>query len=373
MPPLKVMKKYKTVIVLIIFLTSLGISREYTLEEKLSQMFIMGFKGTTVKEFNKFTGDNYWGGYIFYSKNDAGETINIKSTNQIKTLLKNITAPPENPRIKPFLAIDMEGGEKQIHRKNDNGLFPDFSAEKKIAKADKNNQEKWSAGIAKYISGLGFNLNLAPVVDVDRKPYKNSRSFSDNPEVIINLSELFITEHHKYNMICTLKHFPGRTSGRRKDINNNYNKDIDLLPFRKLISHHNVDLIMVSTLIIPAIDPKHPSFQSKKTIDLLKSFGYHNIIMTDDLQELIDKSKNDTQLENEIIKTIKSGNDILLFANTDEGYNSELSHRLRRIIKNIIKNKLISEERIEKSFRKILDLKNKYNIEPKEIYLNYTI
>jgi len=64
------------------------------------------------------------------------------------------------------------------------------------------------------LNSLGFNLNFAPVVDININ--KNNpvignleRSFSDDPMKVYEHAGSFIDAMHKYEIITAIKHFPG--------------------------------------------------------------------------------------------------------------------------------------------------------------------
>lgn len=356
-------KTVKASIILILLLVSLQ-AREYSLQEKLSQMFILGFKGTTYQKFKTFNNNN-WGGYIFYSNKKK----NINNFNQIQKLLDQIKGPQEDTKIKPFLSVDQEGGRYQMKLPNQKY----FSAPLTITKKEETKTQQWAQEIASMLKKIGFNMNLAPVVDINKAPYKNNRTFGSNPKLIVDNSKLFIQAHHKQQIATTLKHFPGRGNGTKNSLNNSYNEKIDLEPFKKLIKKGLADIIMISYLKFPQLDPDNSAILSKKINKLLrKKLRFLGVIITDDLSNLNPHKLSDKELTELICNLIKTGNDLLLFANNNQ-YDQNLSKRLKKVIGTIIANEMISERRIEKSFQRILDLKQKYDIEPKEIYLNYNI
>ena len=245
----------KCFLLLLVFSSSL-IAREYTPEEKLSQMFMIGFKGTTPQEFSDFVSGNHWGGYIFYSQDAQGKVINLSSNQQAKELLRTIKGNLTDVRIKPFMALDMDGGQMQLAIKKENDAFPYFESPQKIATAGENLRVIWASGVARTIAKLGFNVNLAPVVDVDKAPMWNSRSFSSDPNTVIENSAMFIAQHKQQSVVCALKHFPGRTSGRQKDIDEKYSREIDLKPFQALVANENIGLVMISKQTFPVRECK---------------------------------------------------------------------------------------------------------------------
>ncbi len=73
--------------------------------------------------------------------------------------------------------------------------------------------------MAKTLADAAFNLNFAPSVDVDVNPLspaigKWERSFSPDPEVVVEKAKVFIESHRRHNVLTSLKHFPGHGSSR---------------------------------------------------------------------------------------------------------------------------------------------------------------
>ena len=336
-------------------------------------MFILGLNGLTYEKFSSVSENINWGGYIFYPSTKGKDLYrNIKRPEQLKKLLAGIKGLQNDPRIKPFLAVDLEGGNIKIILRREAG-FPFFAAPRTIARKKGLKQTSaWGNKIAGFLGKMGFNTNLAPVVDVDRPAGDNKRLFSSDPEVVMKNARIFIAENHKKGIICTLKHFPGRSSGRKVDIEKNYSAARDQRPFQGLLANGFSDIVMVSTVEFPKLDKARPAFLSKKIIDRLRyGLNFQGVIMTDDLSFIFTKPKQQ-DLERTIIEAINAGNDLLLFANNGR-YDPQLANKLKKALYSILRNEKISEGRIEESFVRILELKKKYGIEPKDIYLNYKI
>ncbi|GBR76948.1 glycoside hydrolase family 3 [Candidatus Termititenax persephonae] len=168
-------------------------------------------------------------------------------------------------------------------------------------------------------------------------------------------------------MLCALKHFPGRGAGAAGRI---YEREIDLKPFLDLARHENAGLIMFSTQTFPQLDSSAPAHKSKLVHELLRAQGQQNVLLTDDVSS---GNLTEAELQAEILALLAAGNDLILLANKGGLSDSQLSVKLRRVVQNILKNKLISAERLEESFGRILAVKQRHNIEPKEIYLNYAL
>ncbi|MDR1322862.1 MAG: hypothetical protein LBK68_00310 [Candidatus Margulisbacteria bacterium] len=355
----------KVVVVFSLLICAWSFAREYTLEEKLTQMFMLGFEGSSLPEFADFVSGNNWGGYIFY----APGAVNLADEPQTKRFLQDISLYQQDARIKPFLALDMEGGQLQLAQDAAEN-FVYFASPRRIASVATADRKVWAAELAAYIGGLGFNLNLAPVVDVDKPPFANSRSFGGTAETVVENGRLFLDAHQDNGVLCALKHFPGRGSGSPDDINNLYDKNLDLRPFQELSRHDNAGLVMVSTLIYPKVDAEKPAHKSRATYELLRSLGYANIALTDAVSF---RGLSVEELQTEILEIIKAGADMILITNKDNDYDPLLSGKLRQAVRNIVRQKLLSEARIEESFARILRVKQEHGVEPKEIYLNYEI
>ncbi|MES0021282.1 glycoside hydrolase family 3 N-terminal domain-containing protein [Mesorhizobium sp. M0036] len=66
--------------------------------------------------------------------------------------------------------------------------------------------------LASALSDLGFNLNLAPVVDVNVNAANPIRSFSADPQTVEAYARVFVEAHRGKGVLTALKHFPGHGS-----------------------------------------------------------------------------------------------------------------------------------------------------------------
>jgi len=59
---------------------------------------------------------------------------------------------------------------------------------------------------------LGFNINLAPVLDVNvnrKNPWIGIRSFGDRPDLVSEFGADFVRGQQDGNLVTIAKHFPG--------------------------------------------------------------------------------------------------------------------------------------------------------------------
>ncbi|TYB90424.1 MAG: glycoside hydrolase family 3, partial [Kosmotoga sp.] len=189
------------------------------------------------------------------------------------------------------------------------------------------------------------------------------RSFSKNPDTVIKYAEAFITAHRKFNILTTLKHFPGHGSALSDshkgvtDITKTWS-EYELKPFKSLINKNLADSVMVGHLFNRYLDKRYPATLSHKVIGniLRKQLGFAGVVISDDLQmEALSKYYSMKEI---VIKSVKAGCDILIFANYFNP-DKHLPKKVISILKQAVKNNVVDKQNIENSYRKIMKLKEK--------------
>ena len=176
-------------------------------------------------------------------------------------------------------------------------------------------------------------------------------------------------EIQNQKVISVIKHFPGHGS-TAKDSHfrvpkisrtiEELEKD-DMIPFEEAIKN-GTDGIMVGHLIIKDVDKKDPASLSKKIINkyLVEKYNYKGLILTDDIKMFAIRLRY--TMKRATYKAIEAGNDIILMGLSARKVKSIMKY----IIKKVRQGK-ISEERINQSVIKILNIKEKYDINDDEI------
>lgn len=357
-----------------------AIRGEASLDEKIGQMVMVGFRGLAVDEDSKIVQDVkelQIGGVILFdvdflkTVNEEGEETvdviqkrNIESPRQVKAL---VDALQEKSKVPLFIAIDQEGG--QVARLKEKHGFPKTLSAQELGQlddTDKTYQE--AAKIAETLKSIGINVNLAPVVDLNtnlENPIigKKQRSFSTDPEVVTRHATAFIKAHHAQGILCSPKHFPGHGSSREDshlgmvDVTDTWSPD-ELTPYTNLINEGLVDMIMTAHIFNEYLDPYLPATLSKDTItDLLRThLKYDGVVITDDIQM---KAITDNYGKDESVKrALEAGVDIIIIANT-LGYDPDAAKHTINLIKNLVKDGSIDEARIDISYQRIMNLKEK--------------
>ncbi len=335
-----------------------------TIEQKIGEMIMLGFRGMEVKHDMKIYQDiqNFkCGGVVLFSKDMilGSNERNIRDAKQVKKLNQDLQSISENPLL---IAIDQEGG-KVARLNEDYGFSKTVSQEYIGKKNDSYLTEKETGETAKLLSDLSFNLNFAPCLDVNINvdcPIigKMERSFSAESAIVVKHSEILIQEHRKRNILCSGKHFPGHGSSIADshigftDVTDTWS-EYELEPYKLLIAKGELDVIMSAHIFNSNLDDKYPATLSENTINglLRGKLGFDGVVITDDMS--MGAITENFGLEDALIKSLNAGCDILLFANTAV-YDEEIADKAIEIIK-----ANITEERIEESYQRIRKLKAK--------------
>lgn len=327
-----------------------------TLDEKIGQMIITGFNGSEYNDdMDRLINEYKVGGVILFARN-------IEDSNQMIDLTRALQE--NNNNLPLFISIDEEGG--RVSRLPDDvekfpsaftiGLINDQQI------AYENGKE-----IGYTLKRLGINLDYAPVLDIysnENNTVIGDRAFSTEESIVSTMGIATMEGIEDSDIIPVVKHFPGHGD---TEVDSHYGlpivyktleelRNFEFIPFVKAIES-GCDVIMVSHIILNEVDSINPASLSKIVIsDLLrKDMGFDKVVITDDMS--MGAITSIMSIEEACIKSIEAGCDILLLGNAYE--------EIEQVI-NSIKLKLyngeISEEQINKSVKRILELKKKYNM-----------
>jgi beta-N-acetylhexosaminidase len=223
---------------------------------------------------------------------------------------------------KLFIAIDQEGGSAVDRLASIVGPTP---GEPEIGQRDDPAfARSVGATTAQNLETYGFNLNLAPVVDIDEPTIDNpglaGRLYSSDPQVIARMANAYLQGlQADGKVIGTLKHFPGLGSSainpdRGLPVVDRSQAQLDsheFVPYRELIAQKQVRAIMVTHILLPQIDNTNPATLSQKVITglLRDDLGFNGLIITDDLQRVRDIQPDIGQAG---LLSIEAGSDILI-------------------------------------------------------------
>lgn len=331
-----------------------------SVEEKIGQMIFSSISGTELgAEEEKLIHQYKVGGIIVNKKNITSPSQMVAYMNSLKEENKN--------NVPLFFGIDQEGG--RIAK-----LPGDLRAIPSHFEIGKQNDPSFAFEIGtvlgKLVSSFGFNVNFAPVLDINSNPENpviGDRSFGINPDVVSKLGIQMMKGIQGENIIPAIKHFPGHgdTSVDSHDELPVVQKtmpeleQMELIPFKQAIAE-GADMVMIAHILLPSIDLEFPSSMSEAIItDLLREkIGFDGVVITDDMT--MEAITNSFDIGKASVMSVKAGADIVMVA-----------HEFENVVKAItalttaVENGEITEERIDQSVERILKLKNKYSLKDK--------
>ncbi|AVQ98140.1 beta-N-acetylhexosaminidase [Oceanobacillus iheyensis] len=334
-----------------------------TIKEKVGQMLMIGFEGTQVNDQTRnFIQENHIGGVILFERNITRNITDSKQLLNLNRELKELNADSQD--IPLFISVDEEGGVvSRMPPKIVN--LPDS---KKIG--DLNNTElayQVGEAIGERVNAFGFNVTMAPVMDVNSNPDNpiiGKRAFGDNKEIVSKMGVEEMKGIQSKGIIPVIKHFPGHGD---TDVDSHLGlpvvhnslesiREMELVPFQKAIDHQ-ADMTMVAHILLPEIDNEDPASLSKNVVTtmLREELGFDGVTITDDLT--MGAILENYDIGDATVKAVQAGNDIVLVCHGDEN-KLKAVHSLTKAVE----SGAIKEERIDESVKRILHLKEKYNL-----------
>jgi beta-N-acetylhexosaminidase len=353
-----------------------NISREQdtpSLEQMIGRMLIVGFRGTGVSSTSKIIRDiNEYniGGVILFDYDVPLESFprNILSPHQLTELIEDLKKFTRGDLI---IAVDAEGG--YVNRLKEEYGFTGIKSAQEMGEGEPDDTFLEASRLGEELGSIGINLNLAPVVDVNTNKDnpvigKIERSFSDDPQKVYEHAAAFIDAMHEYDIITAIKHFPGHGSSTGDshlgltDVTMTYNKEVELLPYKKLIGENSVDIIMTAHIMNTDIDPDRPATLSPLFLDdiLRGELNYNGVIISDDMQ--MGAITSQFGFEDAIIKAVNAGCNLLIFSNNSSGYDCDIARKAAEAIEEAVNEGKITPDKITDSYNKIKELKDKYGI-----------
>ncbi len=266
-------------------------------------------------------------GRLLTSMHPAGVILfarNIQSPHQCAQLLRICQTAVKTPL---FRCIDLEGGTVDRLR---NVIAPAPSVADVVRTDSDALFEEHGRIIGEEVRALGFNVDFAPVLDLDLPPSRNvltSRTVSADPHQIVRYARNFFKGLAQSKILGCGKHFPG-LGGANLDTH----KELpaiqrtweemwsqDLNPYRQL--RRIMPFVMVAHATYPRAirgEDKTPASLSKRWISdvLRKQIGYRGLVISDDLE--MGGVLAAASMEEAALGTIRAGADMFLVCQKEE-------------------------------------------------------
>lgn len=316
-----------------------------SLEEKIGQLFIIAPDDPLEEQIRTF----HAGGFVLFDRHASS----LQQAMELIEQIRQLSSP-----IPPLIAVDQEGG--RVARLNFTTSIP---SARTLSSHDAQTVKKAGRLLGEELAALGFNVNFAPVMDVNTDPANpviGDRAYGAVPSLVSSLGSAYIEGLHEANIAATAKHFPGHgdtceDSHYQLPIVNQTRERLDnveLAPFRAAIAA-GVDLMMTAHVHYPTLDPEpgQPATLSRAILtELLRNhLGFNGVIITDAMN--MKAITNTLPPGAAAVKAFLAGVDIILMPEDLQSAHGALLAAVR--------SGQIPMARLDGSVRRVLNLKFK--------------
>jgi beta-N-acetylhexosaminidase len=322
-----------------------------TLEEKVGQMMMVGFSGTTIFDVRDLIENHGVGGVILFDRN-ARHPFHIA---ELTAELQSVS------RVPLFVATDQEGGRVQRLREGFTP-FPPFS---QLGLSDSEDLAyQYGRVLARELFAVGVNMNMAPVLDVNTNPDNpviGDRALCSDFRRVARLGSQFVRGLQDNGVMAVGKPFPGHGDTVEDShvalpmvtTDADRMRNAELVPFRKAIAA-GVGGIMMAHVLYKNLDKENPASLSPLIINglLREELGFSSLVLSDDFEM---SALDQKELGFLAVKAIQSGTNILLVCHSREKQLQVIEAVLQAVRMGKLK-----EDCIERSADLILKMKNRF-------------
>lgn len=229
-------------------------------------------------------------------------------------------------RTPPWVSLDQEGG--RVRRL----LSPvlQLPAMRVLAApGDADLVERAARTLANQLLALGFNLNFAPVLDVDTNPANpviGDRSFGRDATLVARLGWAFARGLQSEGVAACGKHFPGHGDTSvdshldlpRVDTTLQRMREVELVPFREVI-RLGIDAIMSAHIVCTQIAPGVPATLAPALMTglLRDELGFSGVVFSDDLEMRAISGR--TRFGEAAVRAVRAGCDVVCICRSEDG------------------------------------------------------
>jgi len=314
-----------------------GTAKRESRADKLSitqlagQRLITGFSGASVPDkVKRMIAKGKLAGVILFDEN-------LGTKRHARRLIRKLQGikRPRGLRSPLLVMIDQEGGlVKRLAGP------PNASAEE-MGRRGKRYSRRQGAKTGRNLTGVGVNVNLAPVLDVGRPGSAISsehRSFGSKPGRVSRTAVPFATAMQRQGVAATGKHFPSLGAAKENTdfavqkirLSRAQLRRIDERPYGPFAAKHG-KLVMLSTAIYTHFSHRPAAFtKAIATRELRERVGFGGVSITDSLETTA--AANFGGPAKVGVAAANAGADLLLF--TGEKAASQAGRALREKLRN---------------------------------------
>jgi beta-N-acetylhexosaminidase len=336
-----------------------GLLRGLSTEQRVDQVMAVGFAGTdaTSPVFDTLRSRQLGGVFVGASNwTDA-----VAGTELIAELR---AAGDGEGRVPPLVIAAQEGGQYRSF-----GDLPPAERELQIGDlGDPHLAERWSFETGRALKQAGFDLNLAPVVDVATldSPIAD-RGFGEDPSVVTRMTVAAMVGCGNAGIACAPAHFPG-LGGASEDT------DLgpatvgqaapmllrrDLTPFRAAIAA-GAEAVVLSHAFYAAFDPVTPGSQTRSVVTglLRRRIGFTGVAITDDLDAGAIRALG--SVRDAAVASLRAGADLLLVESP-----GRVQDAVRSEVRSAVKDGVVPKSRLNEAAGRVLELKRRLGLLPR--------
>lgn len=341
-----------------------------SIDEKIGQIAMVGIDGPELTPSDE----------EFISKYRVGNAVflgrNIVSPSQAQSLthrFQEIASRRRHP-VGFLLSMDQEGGVVARLTRGET-VFPGNMA---LGATRSEEYARRAAEVtADEMTALGFNMNLAPVLDINnnpRNPGIGVRSFGEDVSLVTRLGVAMIRAYQRSGVVATAKHFPGKgdvTVDSHLDLPTvAHSKErlasVELAPFEEAI-RAGVEAIMTAHVFFPAVEPEPaiPATLSRSVLTglLRDELGFEGVVLTDDL--FMGAIRKRFTTGEAAVRALDAGADMVLLCHNQAEQGAALD-----AVRDAVRKGTLSEERLDEAVGRVLALKARYGLLDPERYLS---
>jgi beta-N-acetylhexosaminidase len=284
-----------------------------SLKALAARTIVTGIPGTSLDDdARRIVGEWKVGGIILFKRN-------VSTPEQTHGLIQDLRGLRKEPLL---LSVDQEGGRVQRLR----APLTAFPPMRKIGESgDVEIARAVGAQLGRELRAVGFDMDYAPVVDVDTNPENpviGDRSFARTAQDVARFGVALLEGLQSAGVFACAKHFPGHG-----DTKEDSHKDLPALahslerlrsvewpPFAAAASA-KVASIMTAHVMFPALDVTYPATLSEKCLSVLRhELAFDGVIVSDDLEMKAIADRYD--VPKAAVQAIRAGCDQVLICHT---------------------------------------------------------
>ncbi len=322
-------------------------SGENSIERLAGKMVGIGFIGRTLTSDARALIDRGVRNVILFARN-------VESPRQLAQLTFDTkTAAGGQPLM---MSVDQEGGRVLRMREP----FTAAPSMRQVGRAgDERLAREVGTVLARELRAVNFDMNLAPVLDVDTNPGNpviSSRSFGESTELVSRLGVALIRGLQDNGVAACAKHFPGHG-----DTNKDSHKELPALESHDLARLSRIELppfeaaigagvasVMTAHVIYRPIDPVYPGTMSETILRglLRQRLGFDGLVMSDDMQ--MHAIADHFGFDDAIVRAAAAGVDLFWIC-----HSVELQNRAIDVLIGAVERGELAKSRLEEASRRM--------------------